>query len=119
MPLKNDMYILKILPNIGTFAYVIIAIKNDIVSPSSIANRDNLIVTVLYLSIIGIILAINLMSKFTKITYSSDFVVSIPNHLTDNSPNVPSSLIAFNALDTSCESFVPSSPFLNGYAFTS
>ena len=100
------------------------AIKNDNVNPSSIAKRDSFMVTVLYLGIIGTNLTINLGSKFIRITdsfsfYSSGFVVSIPNHFMDSSSNVPSSLIVFNASETSCENFCPASSFLNGYAFIS
>ncbi len=44
--------------------------KNAIVIPINMARRDNLKVTVLYFSIIGITLNINSKSNFTTITYS-------------------------------------------------
>ncbi len=113
------MYILKIRFNIGIFAYMVMAIKKAIITPNNIANRDNFRVTELYFSMMGISLNMNLISNVKTITYSSDTVVSILNHFSDKFPKGPSSLIDFNAPETSFESFSPSLSFLNGYAFIS
>ena len=101
VPLKKDIYILKILSITGTFAYTTNAIINASVTPISIASIDSLIVTVLYLSIIGTSFNTNSKSKFKVITYSTGFVVSTSNHFFDNSSSVPSSLISSIAFDTS------------------